>query len=181
MVREHCQSLNARRMIVDPAFKPVRIIVVFDCREIVLFPIKIWSKSPSHLDSIITKLHINLIQRCCVPLDGHINGNSSSQIVKNLLERFIAVLFDQVFDKHRCLEIRELQIFRLFRTQKRTTHFANRIDTSIKNSLAMFGTHSLAPRRRRLTFFVDRDPFAEPARHPVFGFLQRHNMAEFMP
>ena len=69
-------------MIVDPSLKSVRIIIVFNRGEIVLFPIEIRGQSPRHLDGIIAKLHIDLIQRCRVPLDRLINWNPCGQIVE---------------------------------------------------------------------------------------------------
>ena len=113
-------------MIVDPAFQTLRVVVVLDPGQVVLFPIEIGSESPRHFDRVIVEFHIDLIQSCRVPFDRRIDEDTCGQIVEDTVHRFDAIFFNQKLDQQRGLQIGKLQVFGFFRTQERTAHFANR-------------------------------------------------------
>src|SRR5690349_19564279 len=66
-------------------------------------------------------------------------------------------------------------------SEERRTQLAEWGQVRTQNHFAQAGTQRGRPRGTLLTFLVDRDTFAQPARHFVPRLGERHDMAELVP
>jgi hypothetical protein len=112
---------------------------------------------------------------------GLVDRHATPQRREQLTQRLAAKGFDHVLDDQRGLVVGELQVFGAGGTEERGTQLGDRSELASQDHRAITGRHRLSPPWIALTFLVDRDPFAQPARHAVVGFGQRDDVAKLVP
>ena len=113
--------------------------------------------------------------------NGLVDLNSLAKILQNIFDALHPESVDQEVHHQIRLVISKLQVQISFRRQKRRAEFAHGRQVFAQNHLPIFRIHRLAPGRVGLPLFVDRDAFAQPARHLVLRHLQRYDVTELMP
>src|SRR5262245_8613528 len=87
------------------------------------------------------------------------------------------MFFDEILNGERRLEIGKLQVQRRRRTQERSAELADWYEAIAQQHGAVFGIDRLAPSFVGLPLFINRNAFAQPARHLVVGLGERDNVA----
>src|SRR5581483_5812197 len=75
----------------------------------------------------------------------------------------------------------ELDVERGLRGHEGGAEFTDWLERVAQDHFAIAGSHRLAPRRIRLPFLINRNAFAEPARHLIAGYAQGNHMTKLMP
>ena len=146
-----------------------------------LFEIQLRRQLLSALAGINRKFFFQRVQRRHVLGQRRINFDATAEVAQHAPQGVDAMAQNNELNHERRLKVGKLQVPRRLRSEKGGAQTSDLRHIAIQNHLSVLHIDPHPPGSARLPFLIDRDAFAQPARHFVLRHLQRHHVTKFMP
>ena len=144
-------------------------------------PVELWPGGFRELQCVRGKLRIQLFNRRKVRGERRVHLHAARQIAEHAFHFLQAPPLHQPLRDKRRFVVRKAEMRGRFRLHERAAQLAHGREVVAEDHRPVARLHPLAPVAARLPLLIDAEPFAQPARHLVFGQRERDDMREFVP